>query len=169
MLDRAFVFMGHARDHIGRIQILNQRRFRIAFPGDELSVRSALNALNGALGTMSLGPQVLGAAEIVLAEVLNNIVEHAYTDHGRGVVEVIVDCLPEGLAFRVLDDGRPMPSGKLPEGRGPDLDVSPDQMPEGGFGWLMIRELTDELVYERSANRNILSFRLPFCADLRPN
>ena len=109
---------------------------------------------------MPLGGSLSGVVEIVLAEVLNNVVEHAYAAHGRGVVEVEVELTPAALLFRVLDDGRPMPEGDAPAGAAHDLDVVTDDLPEGGFGWFLIRELTDDLRYRRIGNRNELTFQI---------
>jgi serine/threonine-protein kinase RsbW len=52
-----------------------------------------------------------------------------------------------------------MPNGKLPEGGLPD--VGPPDFPEGGFGWHLIRSLTADLTYARSAGQNRLSFLIP--------
>lgn len=169
MLDRSFVFMGHARDHIDVAGEAAERSLRLVFPGDETSVRSALKTAMGALRTMQFGPQFRGVVEIVLAEALNNVVEHAYTEHGRGVIEIEVDRLETALAFRIIDDGLPMPKGRLPQGTPQDLDVPPDELPEGGFGWFLIRELTERLDYQRLANRNVLTFRIPLTGVSRPN
>jgi serine/threonine-protein kinase RsbW len=169
MLDRSFVFMGSARDHIDVAGEPGERRLHLIFPGDETSVRSALKTAMGTFRSMDLGAQCHGVVEIVLAEVLNNVVEHAYAEHGRGVIEIEVDLLGDALAFRITDDGRPMPEGEMPEGRRHDLDVPPDELPEGGFGWFLIRELTERLQYYRSGNRNTLTFRIPLAAAARLN
>ena len=34
-----------------------------------------------------------------------------------------------------------------------------DTMPEGGYGWFLIRELVQDLVYDRQNDENILFFR----------
>ncbi|OIP84017.1 MAG: hypothetical protein AUK37_06375 [Rhodobacterales bacterium CG2_30_65_12] len=141
----------------------------LVFAGDETSVRSALRTAMVAFSSMQLGPQFQGVVEIVLAEVLNNVVEHAYAEHGRGVIEIEADQLENALAFRITDDGRPMPEGCMPQGSPQDLDVPPDELPEGGFGWYLIRRLTDRLGYQRSANRNVLTFRVPLTAVSRLN
>ena len=49
-----------------------------------------------------------------------------------------------------------MPAGAPPDRAPHDLDVSRADLPEGGFGWRMIRDLTEELLYRRQDGRNIL-------------
>ena len=56
-----------------------------------------------------------------------------------------------GAAWR-----RPSPGGEPPAGQAPD----PDDLPEGGFGWHLIRSLSKDLEYHREGDRNFLTFRL---------
>lgn len=160
MLDRSFGFMGTARDHLGGASSC-ERRYRDVFPGDAHSVRTALEAAMRAFREMEIADEQTGVVEIVLAEVLNNVVEHAYAEHGRGVIELDVRREGHELTFVILDDGRPMPGGNTPGGKPQDLDVAAKDLPEGGFGWFLIRELTRDLSYHRSGNRNVLHFHIP--------
>jgi len=161
--------MGHARDHLQPESRGDRRKLHILFPGDERSVRVALKTAMGVLRGMDLGEDTSGDFAIVLAEVRNNVVEHAYADHGRGIVEVQVEHMAEHLAFRIIDDGRPMPGGEIPAGHAHDLEVAAADLPEGGFGWFLIRELTEDLHYTRWGSRNELSFRIPIARAILAN
>lgn len=169
MLDRAFGFMGHARDKTDGLPGPGAGDLHLLFPGDEHSVRDALKTSMHALRAMAIDPDLTGVAEIVLAEVLNNVVEHAYASHGRGVIELEVEKNGSGLDFCIRDDGVPMPDGDLPHGKAHDLDVATEDLPEGGFGWLMIRELTRNLRYRRTGNRNELRFHMPAQSGAGPH
>ena len=138
---------------------------QLIIPGDALAVRQALQAMVEALTHRGLDACDRGTAEIVLAEVLNNIVEHDF--EGRaGEIEVTIRMGAADLECQVVDDGRPMPGDAMPEGRAPP--VPPEgEAAEGGFGWFLIRSLSQDLSYRRSDGRNRLSFRLvksPACA-----
>ena len=100
----------------------------------------------------------LGMVELVLAEVLNNVVEHAYAG-GHGKIELTIQLTSTDLSCAIVDEGDPMPDGTLPAG---DLDAAfaTDGLPEGGFGWHLIRSLSQDLRYDRYKGRNHLSFRL---------
>jgi serine/threonine-protein kinase RsbW len=52
-----------------------------------------------------------------------------------------------------------MPKDGLPEGRLVTL-AETATLPEGGFGWFLIRTLSRDLDYRREGGRNLLSFRL---------
>jgi serine/threonine-protein kinase RsbW len=136
-------------------------RLHLQFPGDEHSVRAALRIMVSELHKTSHNPELLSTAELVLAEVLNNVVEHAYADHSDGVIDVELTRLPEELRFCVQDNGSEMPEGVIPAGEAQDLDVALEDLPEGGYGWFLIHELTDGLSYQRENERNELRFRVP--------
>jgi serine/threonine-protein kinase RsbW len=105
-----------------------------------------------------------GMAELVLAEVLNNIAEHAYAGAAGGIDLSLR--LTGGLVWcEVVDHGAPMPGGDPPAGVLPPVaDVALDDLPEGGFGWHLIRRLTHGLTYARTGDRNHLGFGIPVAA-----
>jgi serine/threonine-protein kinase RsbW len=130
----------------------------LVFTADPAAVRAALARLLAAAPVQDLPEDDRGTVELVLAEVLNNVAEHAYAG-GSGPVEVGLCATPLGLACQIVDRGLAMPGGKLPDGGLPD--VAPPDFPEGGFGWHLIRSLTADLTYARSAGQNRLSFLIP--------
>lgn len=134
---------------------------RLVFAADPVSVRDGLARLLGAPPASTLSATDRATVEIVLAEVLNNVAEHAYAAH-PGMVEVALAAHPAGIACQVVDSGAPMPGGKLPEGRqptGPGTALA--DLPEGGFGWHLIRSLTRDLRYVRTDAQNHLAFLIP--------
>lgn len=153
--------MGRIRDRHGAGAFRSTSPFSLGFPADPLSVRGALQAVKGVLREMKIATETMGLVEIVLAEVLNNVVEHAYAEAAPGPVELTMEQHGTALAFVIRDWGQPMPGGTAPAGRRHDLDVKPDQLPEGGFGWHLIRALTTDLCYTRDGSRNTLHFRVP--------
>lgn len=133
---------------------------QFSFPSGEFAVRAALATVLCGLQSLDLSVEETGTIELVLAEVLNNVVEHAYGSGPVGCIEVTCRQGTDGLHFGIIDEGRPMPDGQAPLGVCASVDVPLDAMPEGGFGWFLIRDLTKDLEYSRVGSRNILSFRL---------
>jgi serine/threonine-protein kinase RsbW len=99
--------------------------------------------------------------ELALAEVLNNIVEHAYGDQGKGRVSLTLWHQDVTLSCTVIDEGRAMPGLTLPEGRMQDVAEQVEDLAEGGWGWAMILALTEDIHYERQGGKNRLSFNVP--------
>ncbi len=125
---------------------------------DPHAVRVGLRQLLAAPALHGVPDDLMSSAEIVLAEVLNNIVEHAYAGAG-GVIVVRLDFAYPTLRVAISDDGRPMPDNKLPTGAAAKFSGIAD-LPEGGFGWFLIRTMTTQLDYRRKAGRNLLSFQM---------
>lgn len=132
----------------------------VTLDSSPLSVRAALVELRSGLSHLSLEPDAGGAIELVLAEVLNNICEHAYQNAPGGRIELSVWVEGEMLVFQTADHGAPMPCGRLPEGRSVSLNRHLQELPEGGFGWNLIRQLAADLTYCRAEGRNRLTFRM---------
>lgn len=132
---------------------------RIVIDSDPLAVRHGLAALFATPLLASLSSEAQGVAEIVLAEVLNNIVEHAYARY-HGDIEVTVQREGSNLAVHLRDRGLPLPGHAIPAGLLPDL-TGCDDLPEGGFGWHLIRLFAADLEYARVDGVNHFHFRLP--------
>ncbi len=133
----------------------------LVFPADPGAVRDGLARMMAAPPLSGLSDDDRGTAEVVLAEVLNNIAEHAYAGRAGTVAVTLVPVLG-GLDCLVVDQGLAMPGNQLPAGKliaGPETPVA--DLPEGGFGWHLIRVLTRDLAYARTDGCNRLSFTLP--------
>lgn len=128
------------------------------------SVRAALRCVTASPPVVDLAPDLRSTVELVLAEVLNNVAEHAYADL-EGHVAVTVALHPGALWCEVVDEGASMPGGFLPEGRLPQTDLPGTDLPEGGFGWHLIRSMTRDLQYRRRRGTNRLNFLIPLVAD----
>ncbi len=126
------------------------------------AVRAALIEIAGKLDGAGLPPEIAASAQIVLAEVLNNVVEHAYGFRDGGVIMLHIWVAEDALWCETNDHGAALPEGRLPDGTFPQIDPQDAcNLPEGGFGWALVRELADEITYDRVARTNRLHFRIP--------
>ena len=134
----------------------------MTFRSGPLAVRTALARILSDLETQGLRSDDLGKIEIVLAEALNNVVEHAYPEGTEpGLIDVDCRAEADGLHVRISDGGHAMPGGELPHGREAELGSALSDLPEGGFGWNLIRKLAQDVEYRRVDDRNVLKLRLP--------
>lgn len=146
--------------HIAAKQHEN-KTLALKIPSNAMSVRKALCQVLA----LDLPADTLAVAEIVLAEVMNNIVEHAFQERLSGWIEVSVTRTDHVMNIEVRDDGVPLPHGLLDQKVHHDLDCPIGDLPEGGFGWPLVQELTDNLRYERADHRNILTFSIAISDD----
>lgn len=162
----------------GRVRVATSRQpmFHRIFRADPITVRNALNYLRERFeGTAEA--EVISRLELALAEVLNNICEHGARDDaqrlgGRVHSPLIHLCVVRhvgGIACAVTDDGKPLPPECLDPQTLPylsALEAEDDEaamllLPEGGFGWYLIQDLTASLSYFREGRRNFLAFIVP--------
>lgn len=136
-----------------------QTSIRLTIPANANAVREGLRTLVTRPPLALLAEDLRDAAELALAEVLNNIVEHGHADHSG---DILLELRTEAtdLFCQVHDTGHPFPEGSPPTGGFPDLTKD---LPEGGFGWALIRSLARDIRYERRQGQNRTSFRI--CRD----
>lgn len=118
-------------------------------------VRQLLAAFDGFLLRAHIHREQAENLRIVAAEALNNVAEHAYAGRNSGKVGFLCAVGEAGVICRISDRGGPL--DQLPEGLAPDLSGS---LPEGGFGWFLIRQLATHIRYQRKGARNLLSFAI---------
>lgn len=123
-------------------------------------VRRTLLRVVAELSRQGVCPSDCQAIEVVLAECMNNVVEHAYAETAEGKFELRLRLSGDRLHCRVEDVGRPMPDLSLPDGVLQEISNRLEDLPEGGFGWFLIRELANDLNYSREKGRNRLSFEI---------
>ncbi|WP_375260643.1 ATP-binding protein [Palleronia sp.] len=134
------------------------QELRVLYRGCGAATREALHIMTEGLRDFGISEADLQTAQQVMAEILNNVVEHAYADNLNGLIEIRLICEASAIRAQIIDAGRPMPGEVAPDPAPPN----PAGMPEGGFGWCIIRAMTDEVSYVRERGRNNLSiaFRL---------
>jgi serine/threonine-protein kinase RsbW len=135
--------------------------FHLGFPAVDVEVRRSMVLIHNLLTDMGVPPEGIELAELVLAEALNNVVEHACTGTIGALVEIDVRCDESHLDCLIRDQGRPLPDRQVPRGGKAKIDVPQQELPEGGFGWMLIHKLTDSISYQRSGRKNHLSLRIP--------
>lgn len=144
---------------------LKGERASFRFQADGAEVRHVLRRAVARFARQ-ISAQDAGTLELALAEVLNNIVEHAYGDQGSGHISLTLWRQGGGLACTVIDQGRAMPGLTLPTGQMQDVAERIEDLAEGGWGWALIRALTQDLQYEHHGGMNRLSFNVPLTAAI---
>lgn len=134
---------------------------RIAGRSGGLGVRDLLFRVRAAMEAEGIARQGCNRVETVLAEVLNNIAEHAYRGQADGPIALALGFNGTALSIHVTDRGEGLAGARLPPGDGPHLDVPTEHLPEGGFGWRLIRNMTTGLTYIHKDGRNHLCFQVP--------
>lgn len=143
----------------------SRRGFRRVANASPIAVREVLRAVERHCREAAIPEEAEGRLQIVLAELLNNVVEHGHAGRPGGTVSVEVVIGGDAVRCVVHDDGAPMGDGPLGCAELPSVDVPLARLPEGGFGCAMVRMLARNLRYRRLGAINRTSFMLPFEAQ----
>lgn len=146
---------GSIPSHVSRTRPM----FHRVLMADPFEVRQALGDLRLRFAP-AISPDTMGRLELVLAEVMNNVAEHAAEAAGPRSMHLCVVMHDTGLSCAITDDGGMLPPDCLLPRTLPALD--PLDLPEGGFGWCLIQGLTQALCYYREEQRNCLAFTIPY-------
>ncbi len=93
--------------------------------------------------------------QIVLAEALNNVIEHGFEHENMGELEIRIEVFGERVTVHVSDNGMeftPPSNTQTPL----KFEDNLDELPEGGFGWFLIKEITSSFEFHRKKDRNEL-------------
>ena len=137
------------------------QKVRVQVDSGPMAARQAFDLLKRGLADLALDVEELAAIELVLAEVVNNIVEHAYANgQRRGPIHLCCHLRRDGLHFEFTDLGLPIPGKGTPPGLPVNVDVDLVDLPEGGYGWFLIQDLAKDVTYHRRGQVNHLSLRM---------
>jgi serine/threonine-protein kinase RsbW len=141
----------------------------VSFAADETAARGAILKIMQALNARAISPDESGRVELVMAEVINNVVEHAYAGKLQGQITIRCTHRPGALDVQITDQGRPFPDIQLPDGVCASVDTDFDDLPEGGFGWFLIFQLTEGVQYTRDQDTNKLDIKFDLAQDAPPD
>lgn len=134
---------------------MGERKLRIIFDSDFRNVDMARAAIGGVCRELFRGPgsesRILDFT-LAFTEAMNNAVEHS------GSKSVVVELVSNNneVLFRMLTEGEkyaPAATASMP------LLDNEAELPEGGFGLAIIRQLVDKMDYEYLDNKNVLTLK----------
>jgi serine/threonine-protein kinase RsbW len=141
----------------------SQNTISIGFAAQQIAARQAIIETVARLQKLGVSPTQCGDIEIALAEAVNNVVEHACADLPGANGFITCQFNDHILIIEISDTGRALPELRLPTGSRTDLSVPLAELPEGGFGWFLIRQIAANVSYERFDGQNRLT--LEFITD----
>jgi serine/threonine-protein kinase RsbW len=94
------------------------------------------------------------AFQIAFDELLTNVIDYGLAGRSDGLLEVRLTREDDGVAAELVDDGPAF--DPLTGIAAPDLDLDIEQREVGGLGLHLVRNLMDELRYQRRDDHNHL-------------
>jgi serine/threonine-protein kinase RsbW len=132
-----------------------------------LHVRNSVDAIGPAsdaveawLAGQAISPEVSFFVVLAIEELVSNCIKYGYDDAGEHTIDIALSLADHTLTMIVVDDGHPFDPLSAPS---PDLSLAIEDRLPGGLGIHLLRELADEMAYERrdGTNRLTLTKRMP--------
>lgn len=124
------------------------------FPANPEGHDRALGYIRCRLSEGGCSDKALKDIEISASEILSNIDMYAYEGRDDGTVRISADVIDRMATVVFVDDG---PEYNPLERSSPDVEKRIREHKIGGFGIFIVRKLMDDVRYERSGDRNILT------------
>lgn len=93
--------------------------------------------------------------QLAVEEVGVNIISYGYDDESPHRIEIAVDSDADAVTIEISDDARAF--DPLEEAPQPDLESGVADRPVGGLGVYLLRNMMDDMRYQRTAGRNHLT------------
>jgi len=116
-------------------------------------VRDALEQLGN---EFSVPMRAITQLQVALDEVVSNVVKYSWPDDEKHKLLVRITVDAAGVVLDIYDDGQPFDPRDAPEPVAPPAGKRPRP---GGIGIHMIKQLVDDLAYERIDGRNHTSLK----------
>ena len=105
------------------------------------------------IDSLHLPEELNMSVNLALEEAVSNVMLYAYSEGGSGQVLVEADKSPDKVVFTISDSGKPFDPTAQAE---PDITLSAEERPIGGLGIHLVRQIMDEVKYERTNDKNVL-------------
>ncbi len=91
---------------------------------------------------------------LALEEAVTNVILYAYPDGSDGLVDIEAVLREHSIEFTITDSGFPFDPTAVPE---VDITLLADERSIGGLGIHLVRQIMDEVRYQRLDNKNVLT------------
>lgn len=115
-----------------------------------------INPIISSLEEINVDNKKIYQVNLALEEILVNISKYAYSGN-EGIVDISFEITsdPKQLKVVIKDKGKDFnPLAK----EDPDLDASAEERKIGGLGIYIVKNMVDDIKYQRLNNENILEF-----------
>ena len=122
---------------------------------NDISEIARLNEFVEEIGNdFSLSPEVVFNLNLVLEEAVVNIINYAYPKEEHEKIYLSAKLHNDSIILVLTDTGKEFDPTMVPD---TDITLSADERPIGGLGIFLIRQIMNEVKYERIDGKNVLT------------
>ncbi len=122
---------------------------------NDITEISKLSAFIDEIGEeFSLTPDVVFNLNLVLEEAVVNVINYAYPKEEHQSIYLSAALHDDSIVFVLTDTGKEFDPTQAPEA---DITLSAEERPIGGLGIFLIRQIMNEVKYQRIEGKNVLT------------
>ena len=112
--------------------------------------------MEGVCDELQLDMHVAMKIQVAMEEMVTNVIFYAYPEGVSADITLIAESDGKELTFVLSDTGKPFdPTAK----EDADLDVNPMDREQGGMGILIVKNIMNEVSYQRLGDMNQLTMK----------
>lgn len=122
---------------------------------NDIAEISKLSAFIEEIGEeFSLTPDVVFNLNLVLEEAIVNVINYAYPKEEHQSIYLSAALHDDSIVFVLTDTGKEFDPTQVPEA---DITLSAEERSIGGLGIFLIRQIMNEVKYQRIEGKNVLT------------
>ena len=110
-------------------------------------------------GQFGVPPAIAATFHIIFDDLLNNVISYGFNAEQRHFIDIRLELTANSLIVSIADDG--VPFNPLAE-TAPDTTLSIEDRPIGGMGIHLVINMVDNISYQRTADKNVLTLTKSF-------
>ena len=144
----AIRFLQHTEYRMQKIEDRNSEHFSLVMRNDIRQIPTLAEWIE----TIGLPQELSMPINLALEEAVSNVMLYAYPGKSG---QVLIECTKsDKLIFTITDSGIPFDPTQQED---PDVTQNAEERPIGGLGIFLVRQIMDDIRYERKDDKNILT------------
>ena len=138
------------------ILIYDDMKRELTFKNEEQELNRVAEFMEGVCDELQLDMHVAMKLQVAMEEMVTNVIFYAYPEGTSADITLLAESDGKELTFVLSDTGKPFdPTAK----EDADLDVNPMDREQGGMGILIVKNIMNEVSYERLGDMNQLTMK----------
>lgn len=131
-------------------------RRELNFKNDEQELSRVAAFMEAVCDELQLDAHLSMKLQVALEEMVTNVIYYAYPEGTRAEISLTAESDGKELAFVLSDTGKPFdPTAK----EDADIEVNPMDREQGGMGILIVKNIMNEVSYQRIGDTNQLTMK----------
>ena len=129
---------------------------QLTFKNEEQELSRVAEFMETVCDELQLDMHVAMKLQVAIEEMVTNVIFYAYSEGTTADITLTVESEGDELTFVLSDSGKPFdPTAK----EDADLDVNPMDREQGGMGILIVKNIMNEVSYQRLGDINQLTMK----------